>query len=191
MTSSAHAEALWCEGHPSQRAFDRAVLGRAGTKFSGEDGCVLESPRLLLLQALCGLQLYIQNLTHDPPLSFAPRSCNIFQCCSLLSFPSPWITSRVTSCKTWENEGASESSASANTTATYRLNVLLFWCSNKKPQIMPCWVDALPTCSIRTCVRCWVRFCELVLEIMIRFNVVKYVRPNQVEPILWHDFACH
>lgn len=66
-----------------------------------------------------------------------------------------------------------------------------FWCSNKKPQIMPCWVDALPTCSIRTCVRCWVRFCELVLEIMIRFNVVKYVRPNQVEPILWHDFACH
>ena len=58
---------------------------------------------------------------------------------------------------------------------------------------MPCWVDALPTCSIRTCVRCWVRFCELVLEIMIRFNVVKYmyiyiyVRPNQVEPILWHD----
>ena len=63
---------------------------------------------------------------NDPPLSFAPRSCNIFQCCSLLSFPSPWITSRVTSCKTWENEGASESSASANTTATYRLNVLLF-----------------------------------------------------------------
>ena len=179
VASSAHAEALWCEGHQSQRAFDRAVLGRAGTELlslSGEDGCVLESPRPLL-PALCVYKTWhmICNCHSHQDLETYCSVLVVF----VIPIPlSPCLLARISPLPEWlhcgikvdhitsrENQGASESSFSANTTATYRLNVLLFGAVIRSHK--SCLAESTHCLHAHFLpVRCWVKFCEMVLELL-------------------------